>query len=268
MNCNMWMGDVEIGKLREAGGGGGIGGWLSNNLHQTINKFGNIEIINKQFGFSNQFNLLNEIKFHLKRPFDLLIDSDILYVADSGNRRICLFDLEGNYKKVFIDHIPAPTCIILDETDNTILIGGKGVIYRYSKDSYLLDKYVNNNLEYIFGLAVDTSVNGYGDIYICDHNNSRILVISKKSCYHALKVFNKTDGKFIKTLVGSHKKGNLENEFDFVKGFHFDKINKQYIVCDSGNNRLQLFKEDGEFINSFSGSDDMLEDNDFQIRCE
>ncbi len=86
-----------------------------------------------------------------------------------------------------------------------------------------------------FNQPSDIAVGANGDIFVADghdeSSNARIVKFSK-------------DGTFIKAW-GKH--GSAAGEFEVPHGLAFDSRGRLF-VADRGNNRLQVFDEDGRFL--------------------
>lgn len=94
-------------------------------------------------GVVNQgLNLLN--------PEDLYIKDDLIYIADTGNKRIVKLDLDGKFE-VVISNLNQPTGIHVDEL-NQIYVADKGnkEVYKYDQNGLLLDTF-GRPKEPIFG---------------------------------------------------------------------------------------------------------------------
>jgi sugar lactone lactonase YvrE len=194
-------------------------------------------------------------------PFGVAADAaGNLYIADSDNNRIRKVGTNGIIKTVagdgnFVysgnggDGGPATSATldypkgvavdaagnlyIADTADNRIRkVGTNGIITTlagngnqgYSGDG---DAATNSELDYPDGLAVDTA----GNLYIADHNNSRIRMVA-------------TNG-IIKTVAGnvtngfSGDGGSATNaRLDYPRGVALDTLGNLYIA-DGGNNRIR-----------------------------
>ncbi|KAL9653699.1 hypothetical protein ABK040_014645 [Willaertia magna] len=216
-----------------------------------------------------------------KYPYDILIDNNLIYIVYPYSEIIVKFNLENNQSVKQINLNFSPSCIKLDKTNDTLLIGDRyyNVIYRFNKNFELLQQYGNNNgfksfWTSISGIEVDEN---NGNIFICNFNKKKVQILTKdfqliKECtnnlngpwdillnnekneliisdshIHCIKIFM-IDGEFIKSIG---KYGNKESEFNFQSGFIYDIVNNQYIICDSGNNRIQIFNGNFEFIKFF-----------------
>jgi sugar lactone lactonase YvrE len=86
-----------------------------------------------------------------------------------------------------------------------------------------------------FNQPSDVAVGANGDIFVADghdeDSNARIVKFTK-------------DGKFIKA---SGKRGSAAGEFDTPHGLAFDSKGRLF-VADRGNNRIQIFDQDGKFL--------------------
>ncbi len=87
-----------------------------------------------------------------------------------------------------------------------------------------------------FNQPSDVAVGANGDIFVADghdeqNSNARIVKFSK-------------DGTFLKAW-GKH--GSAAGEFEVPHGLAFDSRGRLF-VADRGNNRLQVFDEDGRFL--------------------
>ncbi|KAL9656473.1 hypothetical protein ABK040_005237 [Willaertia magna] len=276
-------------------------GNAGNVLDRILNRemiIDNIEDESNLIGFSNQFKFIGQLgskgtnNNQFQNPYDILIHSGHIYVVDGDYKRISTFNINNNefINKFEVDFYP--TCITLDKTNNTFLIGsyGNNIVCRYSLDGVLQDKFqimkhnsnplareISKISVYKF-LAVSKVLvdESNGNLFVCYLNDSTIRKLSKDgklikeftqnlrrpfdiflndrnqlivsdSWDNCIKVFTK-DGENVK-FVG--KKGNQEGEFDYPSGFTFDFVNRQYIICDEMNHRIQIFDENFEFIKSF-----------------
>jgi DNA-binding beta-propeller fold protein YncE len=94
----------------------------------------------------------------------------------------------------------------------------------------------NESKEYYNGMA-DLVVAKNGDIFIADGEgpNTRVVKLAK-------------DGKFIKWWGG---KGTAPGQFDTPHSIAMDNAGRIY-VADRANNRVQIFNQDGQFIDQWT----------------
>ncbi|KAL9658184.1 hypothetical protein ABK040_013096 [Willaertia magna] len=199
----------------------------------------------KLIGFSNKFEFVEKIdSFKIKEtsflnyifggntdkfnfPNNILIDNNLIYIVDTGNKRIVIFNLENNQ---FIKQFNLnfyPSCIKLDKTNDTLLIGDYhyNVIYRFNKNFELLQQYGNNNgyTSYyinITGIEVDES---NGNIFICNYNDRKVQILTK-------------DFKLIKEFTN-----NLIGPWDIL----LNNEKNELIISDSDDDCIKIFTKDG-----------------------
>jgi sugar lactone lactonase YvrE len=117
---------------------------------------------------------------------------------------------------------------------------GKGhQVFKFSSDGKLLltlgKAGVAGEGPDVFNQPSDVVVAASGDVFVADghdaNTNARIVKFSK-------------DGRFIKTWG---KRGSAPGEFDTPHGLAFDSRGRLF-VADRGNNRIQIFDQDGKFL--------------------
>ena len=117
---------------------------------------------------------------------------------------------------------------------------GKGhQVFKFSPDGKLLltlgKAGVAGEGPDVFNQPSDVVVAASGDIFVADghdeNTNARIVKFSK-------------DGTFIKSWG---KRGSAPGEFDTPHGLAFDSRGRLF-VADRGNNRIQIFDQDGKFL--------------------
>ena len=114
------------------------------------------------------------------------------------------------------------------------------VVRQYTLDGKLLmtlgTEGVSGNSENEFNKPSDVAIGPNGDIYVSDgYNNTRVMRFS-------------AGGKF-KQSWGT--KGSGPGEFDLVHNIVIDKKGRVY-VADRNNNRVQIFDEDGKYLNEWT----------------
>ena len=118
---------------------------------------------------------------------------------------------------------------------------GKGhQVFKFSRDGKLLltlgKAGVTGEGPDVFNQPSDVAVAPNGDVFVADghdeeNSNARIVKFSK-------------DGTFIKAW-GQH--GSAPGEFQVPHGLAFDSRGRLF-VADRGNNRIQIFDQDGRFL--------------------
>ncbi|XP_005094396.2 RING finger protein nhl-1 [Aplysia californica] len=167
---------------------------------------------------------------------------DHIFVSDSSNHRVQVFDNSGKYLKSFGTYGQGNgefDCLA------GIAINGLGQIIiadRYNHRVQVLDRNgrfqcsfgsegsSEGQLNYPWGVACDNM----GFIYVCDKENHRIQVFQ-------------SNGAFVRTF-GHY--GNRSGQFENPHYIAVSPDNKVY-VSDSSNHRIQVFSIYGDFLFSF-----------------
>ena len=162
---------------------------------------------------------------------------DNVFVADSGNHRVQIFSAEGRYLRMFgwrgsrDHHLSNPSGLSSDSNGNIIVVdSGNKLIKIFSTDGKLLRK--------IGGAGV------FNSPIHCVECDDQLFV----SCHeeHCIKVFS-IWGDF-KYQFGKQGGGDSELKIPYCLAITHSK---QLMVCEWGNNRVQLFELDGTFAGKF-----------------
>ncbi|KAL9656468.1 hypothetical protein ABK040_005232 [Willaertia magna] len=239
--------------------------------------------------YINQFGSKGTEDDQFTYPFDMLINDDLIYVVDTHNNRISVFDMNYNFvNKFYFDF--EPTCITYDRKNDNFLIGSYwgNWVKRYSKDFKLLGQFqYGRTSTWELGPWVYLSVSKIlideisDNLLVCYLNEGIVRIFTKDGIFkeefittdlkrpfdivfndknqlvvsdswdNCIKVFS-TGGRRIKT-IGT--KGNRNSEFNYPSGITFDFVNRRYIVCDEENHRIQIFDENFEHVKTFSEED-------------
>ena len=162
----------------------------------------------------------------LNRPRSVTVDNKTgnIYIADTGNNCVKLFDSSGRYLFIFGDNeYKGKICLPLSVAicgDRILISQNNHCILNYALNGRFISKigkYGNGELEFKwpYGLTIDES---NGNIYVSDSNNNRIQILSQ-------------DFRFISQF----SKDTLKHPRDV-------KLFKEYIfVLDESNPCLHLF---------------------------
>ncbi len=173
----------------------------------------------------------------LNSPERMALGPDgLIYVADTNNHRIQVFDSEGNLVKIWGQYgnldgeMKKPRAVAIG-SDGTVYVSDNGNkrILKFDKNGNQLEKFgdkktVSSN---ITGIAVDAK----GNIYTVDTDKHRIVVFNQK-------------GDILKT-IGKKGKGEgvmMEDPSDIA----IDQVGNIYVV-DASNNRVKKFVANGNF---------------------
>ncbi|KAL9655524.1 hypothetical protein ABK040_002191 [Willaertia magna] len=172
-----------------------------------------------------------------RSPYATVIDEEngLMYISDFGNEQIQCFTLNGHFQFKFKLQ-STPHSILLEERTKTLLIGcSDNIIYRYSLNGKMLTNNEFNTkesqLKSPLGMTLDEND---GLLYVCDTDCNKI------------QIFSLIDGKWLKSFG---KEGSGNGEFNYPRGICLT-LDKNLIIVDRDNKRLQLMEKDGTFIKS------------------
>ena len=117
-------------------------------------------------------------------PVDLAINSDKIYVTDPNQNKIIVFDLDGNFEKIFNDSVGGypiyPEGIIFDEENNFYIVDYRNNrIIHYNESGVALSMFGqmgNDNGHFKFPKDVAISNDGY--LFVTDTQGHRIQKFS------------------------------------------------------------------------------------------
>jgi hypothetical protein len=175
----------------------------------------------------------------LLTPYDVAVDSlGNIYVADSGNNRICVYYGNGSIASwgssgTGDGQFEFPDGIAVDGVGNVYVAeSGNSRIQVFSSTGAFLRTWgqsgsENGNFSGPSGIALDSE----GNVYVADTSNNRIQVFTK-------------DGDFIRAIGGyGSSDGYLNAPFDVA----VDASGNIY-AADYSNNRIALFSNNGTFL--------------------
>ena len=215
-------------------------------------------------------------------PFPLISDIAVsdrtgaIAVADFGNKRIQLFNSDGEFQmQVELDEQPY-SAAFTDCGDLLILVSGNNNKLRLFSGEGQFIKHINDKH---LKKPQHVSIASDGGLIITDHASNEVKVLSpdgndqlvsmtapncdeypdcavhhQNKFYvsypwdHCIKVFDKT-GVYIQDIGCG---GSNDGQFNYPVGLVIDKYN-QLIVCDVNNQRLQLFTLSGKFLRKLQG---------------
>ena len=180
----------------------------------------------------------------LSKPMDVAVINQFVYVTDTNNKRVQVFDIggtpifkfgkEGTGKGEFkfpygIAGDKQGQVYVSDLYNGCISVfDSKGKFIKY-----FAEKDPNETI-----IEAPGSLRIYGDkLYVTDIKKSKVLV------------FDLT-GKLLKEIGGL---GQKEGQFQAPNALTIDKDGNLYVV-DTGNQRVQVFDKDGKYVRSINGS--------------
>jgi DNA-binding beta-propeller fold protein YncE len=167
----------------------------------------------------------------------IFVDDEYIYVADSGNNRVQIFDKDGNgvkdfgYKGSFSGVLKNPEGIIVnkneivvsDTDNNTVSIFEKNGTFKYNIDE---NEGENSNFKRPKGVSIGED----GKIYVIDSGNSRVKVYDENY-------------KFLYAFSENKKKKNRESG---IADIWFK--NKKIYIADGINKRVKVYNQDMKLI--------------------
>jgi DNA-binding beta-propeller fold protein YncE len=163
-----------------------------------------------------------------------------IYVSDSDNHRIQVFDCNGQWIKSIGSYgsgngqFDCPMGIAFNSKNHMFVVDyWNHRIVEFDQSMQFVKAFGsegngNGEFKYPYGIAVDVDDN----IVVCDNDNNRLQIFSK-------------DGNWKKTIG---KQGSGDGEFNYPCGVAVCKITGRIFVSDYNNHCLQVFSSDGKFL--------------------
>eukprot|EP00057_Strongylocentrotus_purpuratus_P005056 XP_003730096.1 PREDICTED: tripartite motif-containing protein 2 [Strongylocentrotus purpuratus] len=170
----------------------------------------------------------------LREPWGVTVSdrTGLIYVADTGNSCIRVFDIDGNAKGQlgfpnFAQRFE-PVDLTLNNNDNLVITD--------HRNQQVLVCNQDGTLTQIFGAAelrrpCGVAVNSLGYVYVTDHES------------HCVRVYD-PDGLHVRDM------GGYGNTLGYFRGPISAAVNSkdELIVSDRDNHRLQIFDTDGDYL--------------------
>jgi len=163
----------------------------------------------------------------LKHPYGITVYNDKVYIADSDNKRISVFQTNGKFCISFgSDQLGRPRDVAVS-ADNNLLIAdsGNSYIYTFTLDGHYVGKFGtpgSGRAQFYKPFSLTTDLNDC--IIVADTYNHRILIFDKDGNYiHCFGSKGSTDGQFnIPAVIVVSPNGTLH-------------------ISDFDNKRIQIF---------------------------
>ncbi|XP_078575666.1 uncharacterized protein LOC144861568 [Branchiostoma floridae x Branchiostoma japonicum] len=165
-------------------------------------------------------------------PIDVAVGGDRLYVADTDNQRVQVFDLSGKFCHSFSTTTnPGLVVTVAVQIDGTVVVRSGKEVKKFSPSGKLLHTFpLGEYCTQSYGLAVQRD----GRVVVADPGKHNIFLFE-------------ADGTLVKQ-VGRQGKG--EGQFN---GPYFVCVDKEdnIIVADKNNHRVQVFDKNLNFKHKF-----------------
>ncbi len=182
---------------------------------------------------------------------DLAFASDgRLYVADTYNNRVQIFDPELNFLTEVANNpddqnvLIAPTGIALDETNDRFFVTSstEGALDVYAMDGTFLERWgIDGPGGVFFSQPTDVVVAADGSVYVSETGRSRIHHLS-------------AEGMPISVIGGSGAEpGQLTEPHGIALDADGNLYVAEYNTVGFGNSRVQVFSPEGEVIGIVTG---------------
>lgn len=182
------------------------------------------------------FNEVQQIEHRdMREPNGFVFHKDKIYVCDTRNDKILVFNLDGSLDFKFggggrgYGKLDDPIRIVADN-NNRIYVANQGnsVISVFSDEGVLYDYFsISSDRTNIVDMIIDRNNN----IYVLDDRNCNIKKFSN-------------EGKLLATIS---RKGSANNELDNPVSIFIDETDRIY-VADEGNHKIVVFNTEGGYL--------------------
>lgn len=163
------------------------------------------------------------------QPINIVLDANqLLYVLDTGNSRIKILDLQGNFLRQIEQHgleQRGGTGLTLTPNSTLMVVNWRTkCVTELTTDGVVINKFTCSDFEEPVSLTVSRE----GHVFVADNGMNRVWVFNRQ-------------GKLINTLGG---KGDKDGQFRLITSM-YTTSNNEIIVVD---NRIQVFSSAGKFL--------------------
>lgn len=178
----------------------------------------------------------------LSKPYAIAVHRGKIYVSDSADRYVKVFDVPGGkYTKIGDDDLGPlmkPLGLDVDERGNVYVADAtQKVVMVYSPEGKFLRKIGHKMFDRLSSVTVDP----------VGHRLFVVDIGGVSSDKHYVRVFDSTTGVH---LFDIGKRGTGPGEFNLPRDVSIGK-NGQIYVVDGGNFRVQVFDRNGKYLQSF-----------------
>lgn len=159
-----------------------------------------------------------------------------IYMTDSGNQRIQVFESDGTFVRQWGGGLSGPWGIAVSSSGQVFVVENAGAcIQVFESDGTFVRKWGSyGSGEGQFTVPKGIALAPDGRVWVSDSGNSRIQIFE-------------TDGTFVRQFGSS---GSLAGQFNLPRGIAITPEGMVY-VADTGNNRIQVFDLEGTYVRSW-----------------
>lgn len=179
-------------------------------------------------------------------PTGIVLVGDELFISDSRNTRIQVFDLDGNFKRLFGEKGEAPGQF--NRPMNLAIANGELYVADYFNDRiqvYGLDGVFRRSIgesgsgEGEFNAPGGIAVASNGDLFVADFYNQRVQQLD-------------ANGRFIRQWGKTKQVGLLDDKFNYPTDVAITPSGTLY-VADGYNDRVVAFDSNGGLLTRWGG---------------
>lgn len=195
---------------------------FANTAYKTITVDKNGDYIETQNAYNPVMTIEKIDDEILNKPSDMVIKGDKLYIADTGNKRIVVSDLEGKLLSVIGKDVLEEPCGIFIAGNGDILVADMSAkaVFTFSADGKLLKKYERPTSP-LYGeketfIPLKVAADGNDNLYISCKGNSNGIVQLSRSTGEFLGYFGANEvsislwDKFLDSIFTEEQKSQLQ----------------------------------------------------------
>ena len=210
---------------------------------RTIHGSADVEAVDSETKWRRALTGERATTLAFAKPFDVDVCHGIVFVSDTVNRKVFVFDVpHGEFRQIGTEEpgvLRKPMGLATDEECNLYVADQTGRrVVKYDQQGEYLTAFGGEDLfDRLSHVAVDSARDR---IYAVDTGGVR-------SQRHHVRVFNGTSGEL---LFDIGIRGEGEAEFNLPLDIELD-ADGNLVIVDGGNFRVQTIGPDGEFIRGF-----------------
>ena len=199
-----------------------------------------IKVFSPSGQFLRQFGAYGSGEGELNIPYGVVVGDDRVYVADHGNHRLAVFDVQGNWVANWGSRGSRDEVydfgLAIDADGNTFVSDrNKNIIKKFSPDMTLIRSFGSpGSGDGQFNGVLEMAIGSNQRLYVVDHSGHRVQYFDLEGNFL---------GKF-----GTEGSGN--GNFKFPWGIAVGRDDRVY-VSDRDNHRVQIFDANGNYLNQF-----------------